>query len=248
MIAIIVWVLLVVLISVWANNWGRKASNYFWLSFFLSPLVGALVLLIKGKDEGSLNQRKIDKKEMKQCPYCRELINYTATVCKFCGKSIQTDESHSVNQTSQSYNTTSYTSSSYSNTSHNEKSHFYTFETLDEEKKSITNEYIDKVIECTDLEKVLEIQKPYFGTSSLEYLKALLPDANDFTDCKSYKTKMKEAKSKLNGETFEEQNSDKSMIENSLEEKLIELKALYDKGLIDENDYKMKKDKILGIE
>ena len=242
MVGLIIWVLLVVLVSQWAGNWGRNASNYFWLSFFLSPLVGALVLLIKGKDDSSINQQRINSKEIKRCPYCRELILYTATVCRFCGKTIEQNNSYSVS----SYNSSS--TSSY-NSKKNIESHFYSFETLDDEKKFIMNEYINKVLNCNDLGNVLEIQNPYFGTSSLEYLKSLLPDANDFRDFASYKIKIEESKSKLNGEPLEV----KSEIEvepkanDSVEKKLTELKALYDKDLIDEDDYKNKKNQILGL-
>ena len=242
MFGLVIWVLLVVLVSVWAKNWGRKASNYFWLSFFLS-LVGALVLLIKGKDDSSITQQRISSKEMKRCPYCHELILYEATVCKFCGKSLEQNNSYSVS----SYNSSS--TSSYNSTQSRE-SHFYSFETLDDEKKSITNEYISKVLNCNDLGKVLEIQNPYFGTSSLEYIKSLLPDANDFKDFASYKNKIEEAKAKLNGVPVEvkTENKEEAKSGDSLEEKLTELKALYDKGLIDEEDYKNKKNQILGIE
>lgn len=234
---VLIWGLLVVFVSVWAKNWGRKASNYFWLSFFLSPLVGALVLLIKGKDDSSITQQRISSKEMKRCPYCHELILYEAAVCKFCGKTLEQNNSYSVS-----------VSSSYNSTQSSEP-HFYSFETLDDDKKSITNEYINKVLDCNDLGKVLEIQNPYFRTSSLEYIKSLLPDANDFKDFASYKNKIEEAKAKLNGAPVEVKTENKEETEtyDSLEKKLTELKTLYDKGLINEEDYKNKKNQILGI-
>ena len=247
MFVVLIWVLLVILVSVWANNWGHKASNYFWLSFFLSPVVGALVLRIKGKDDSSINQQRISSKEMKRCPYCRELIIYEATVCKFCGKTLEQSDSSS---------TTSYSSSSPNYSVQNNESHFYTFETLNTEQKTITNEYINRVLNCTDLGQVLEIQKPYFGTSSLGYIRGLLPDANDFKDYSSYKLKIEEGKARLNGEiieekteTYESEFKDKkdNKIENSMEHQLTELKALFDKGLIDENDYKAKKNQLLGL-
>lgn len=57
------------------------------------------------------------------------------------------------------------------------------------------------------------------------------------------------SKAKLNGAPVEVKTENKEETEtyDSLEKKLTELKTLYDKGLIDEEDYKNKKNKILGI-
>jgi TctA family transporter len=70
----IVWILLIIVVTVWASRWGRSAIFYFLLSFLLSPIIGAVVLLISGKSE----------KNMKKCPACAEMVKVEAMVCRFC--------------------------------------------------------------------------------------------------------------------------------------------------------------------
>ena len=46
---LILWLLLCVIVGGVANSVGRKFSTYFVISIFLSPLIGFIVLAIKGK-------------------------------------------------------------------------------------------------------------------------------------------------------------------------------------------------------
>ena len=46
-------------IALWANKWGRKGIGWFFLSFFVSPLLTAIILAICGKKkllEGEIKQ------------------------------------------------------------------------------------------------------------------------------------------------------------------------------------------------
>ena len=58
MLSALIWVLLVVGVGVWAKNWGRSGLLFGILSFFLSPLVGALILIICGRTAESKAEQK----------------------------------------------------------------------------------------------------------------------------------------------------------------------------------------------
>jgi RNA polymerase subunit RPABC4/transcription elongation factor Spt4 len=67
-----------------ASDKGRSGMGIFFLSFFLSPLVGFIVALVMEPD-----QRKIAKaKGMKKCPECRQFVQADARTCPFCRKDI----------------------------------------------------------------------------------------------------------------------------------------------------------------
>lgn len=68
------WVILSILVAVYANNKGRIGILYFILSVFLSPLIGFLIALIS------------DDKTKKRCYNCGQNINISAKVCPFCNK------------------------------------------------------------------------------------------------------------------------------------------------------------------
>ncbi|WPJ50439.1 hypothetical protein RCIP0023_00397 [Klebsiella phage RCIP0023] len=46
---IAIWFIMVILVGVWANAWGRSGILFGLLSLILSPLIGAIVLLCAGK-------------------------------------------------------------------------------------------------------------------------------------------------------------------------------------------------------
>lgn len=67
------WVAFTCLITYWAVTWDRSGIGFFCLSFFLSPLIAVLLLLIMGR-------------KGKTCPKCGETdIRPNAQVCKHCG-------------------------------------------------------------------------------------------------------------------------------------------------------------------
>ena len=65
-----------------AKNKGRSAYGFFLLSFFLSFLIGLIVVLIvsPGARKGEV---------LVDCPFCKEPINAEAVTCKHCGKDVE---------------------------------------------------------------------------------------------------------------------------------------------------------------
>jgi hypothetical protein len=72
------WLVLAVVVGIVASNRGRSGFGYFLLSLILSPLIGLIILLILGRNEG--DQRK--------CPACAEMIKAEASKCRFCGTEV----------------------------------------------------------------------------------------------------------------------------------------------------------------
>lgn len=78
-----------------AKQKGRSTSGFFWLSFFLSFLVGILVVLAIPKKEDQLIESKDSKfvtnstgEQLVKCPFCAEWIKAEAKVCKHCGRDV----------------------------------------------------------------------------------------------------------------------------------------------------------------
>lgn len=78
-----------------AKKRGKSPVAYFWLSFFLTFLVGILVLLVQ--TSGSQNVRRqgpdsrlgiLNGEQVLKCPKCAEWIKVEATVCKHCGQDV----------------------------------------------------------------------------------------------------------------------------------------------------------------
>lgn len=70
----LIWLLGAVFVSWLATTFNRSFWSYFFLSFFLTPILGLIVLLAKGKIE-------------KKCPKCAEGVKLDAMICKHCGHS-----------------------------------------------------------------------------------------------------------------------------------------------------------------
>jgi hypothetical protein len=73
----IVWLLLSCLVAAYANRRFRSGIGFFFLSLFLSPLVG-LVLVAVGRSDPQ-------RQGLKKCPACAEFIKGEALRCHFCG-------------------------------------------------------------------------------------------------------------------------------------------------------------------
>ena len=75
---ILVWSALALLVGLWATNRGRSCLWWTVLSFLISPLLAAILLLVLGYS--------------RRCPFCGGGIPKEATVCKHCGRSLTADK------------------------------------------------------------------------------------------------------------------------------------------------------------
>ena len=69
---------------------GRSASSGFALGFFLG-WIGVIIALFASPEQAKLDQRKFDRGEIAQCPYCKEFINPDASTCKHCHQPLLPD-------------------------------------------------------------------------------------------------------------------------------------------------------------
>ena len=77
---LISWFVLCGAVGAIASKKGRSAVAGFAISFFLSPLVGLLVVLAMSSDETEIAAAQGKKK----CPQCAEYVQPEARICRFC--------------------------------------------------------------------------------------------------------------------------------------------------------------------
>ncbi|MGB9235808.1 MAG: zinc ribbon domain-containing protein [Terriglobales bacterium] len=85
---LIVWLGLCGAAAYIAENKGRSGLGIFFLSFFLSPLIGIIVALGMRADETKVAIRQNKKK----CPNCAEFVQPDAKTCRFCQYSFVDEE------------------------------------------------------------------------------------------------------------------------------------------------------------
>lgn len=84
MIFVLLWSILPFLIGWGAKEKGLCPVSFFVLSFFLSPIVGFIVLIIRQPDKRMQEYYMLKKGVYMKCDLCREVVKRDATVCKHC--------------------------------------------------------------------------------------------------------------------------------------------------------------------
>jgi hypothetical protein len=69
-----------------AEKKGRSGWGYFFLSFVFSPFIGIICAALADVNQDAIDRRKINTNEAKRCPHCGELINWHATICRYCNR------------------------------------------------------------------------------------------------------------------------------------------------------------------
>jgi hypothetical protein len=72
----VVWLLLSCLVAAYANRRFRSGIGFFFLSLFLTPIVGFIWIAV-----GRANP---ERQGLRKCPVCAELIKSEALKCRFC--------------------------------------------------------------------------------------------------------------------------------------------------------------------
>ena len=100
------WLVFSIVCGFVAKSIGRSFWSYFFLSLFLSPVIGFVVLLIKGKntekervvtyeeviDEvpeyNTRTHASVSSEEVKYCSACGKPVASDAKYCSYCGNEI----------------------------------------------------------------------------------------------------------------------------------------------------------------
>ena len=83
-----VWLALCFIIGFVAGGKGRSAVGFFFLSLFLSPLVGGIAVMVAKPNSKIVEGQALSTGELKKCPYCAELVKAEAIVCKHCSRDL----------------------------------------------------------------------------------------------------------------------------------------------------------------
>ena len=80
-----IWLLCGVLAAVIYAQRGRWSLVGLLAGLALGPL-GVALAFFSSTDKAGVERRQLASGEMKQCPYCAELIRPEATVCRYCDR------------------------------------------------------------------------------------------------------------------------------------------------------------------
>ncbi len=84
----ILWLLLSALAGSIAEKKGRSTNAYFFLSLFLSPVIGIVAALAASESPEGMERNALMTGAVRKCPHCAELVKKGAAICRFCGNEL----------------------------------------------------------------------------------------------------------------------------------------------------------------
>jgi len=72
-----------------AKSKGLGGGKWFLVGFLLGPF-GLIWVLVKPKDQATLDKRALQSGTVKKCPSCAELVKFEAVKCRYCGTDLPT--------------------------------------------------------------------------------------------------------------------------------------------------------------
>jgi len=87
---VVVWLLLSAIAAGLAHSKGRSAVGVFFLSIFLTPLVGLITaaMMSRGEALDRFAAMTGESSTHRICPRCSELVRHAAAACPHCGSAI----------------------------------------------------------------------------------------------------------------------------------------------------------------
>lgn len=81
----VIWIALCIVIAWGAEQKGLSGAGYFFLSLFLSPIVGLIGVALSPPNIEKIERRALRSGNARRCPACAELVRRQAIICRFCG-------------------------------------------------------------------------------------------------------------------------------------------------------------------
>ena len=84
----LIWLLGCVAVGYWGQSWGQSFWTNFLGSLLCSPVLGAISVLISGRNVKAIEAESLASGDTKKCPQCAEIIKREAKKCRFCASEV----------------------------------------------------------------------------------------------------------------------------------------------------------------